>query len=195
MKEKKKMEKENWNNIHISKEITKCKCERHRNPSMKNVDLGFAIILKLSWRTYTAKDYNGFNPLYLFKRYNYSIWISQTDIWESKFVTTEGHPLTNSGHALHNMIHIRKINKMWSTRKTGLKPLLHIPDGDIYSKLERSFCTWPCSQQNPCLILLWFIFISPAFDFETDDSYSKPVNFWKNTLWIYFKFSKRVIPM
>ena len=176
MKEK-KMEKENWNNIHISKEITKCKCEWHRNPSMKNVDLGFAIILKLSWRTYIAKDYNGFNPLSFFKRYNYSICISQTDIWESKFVTTEGHPLTNSVHALHNMTHIRKIDKMRTTRKTGLKPLLHIPDGDSYAKKERGFFNFPCSKQNPCLIFLWFISNSSGLDFETADLDSKTVNF------------------
>ena len=42
------MGKENWNNIHIRKEATDCKCERHMNPCMKNVDLDFAIIINFS---------------------------------------------------------------------------------------------------------------------------------------------------
>ena len=43
------------------------------NPCVKNTNLGSAIILKLSWKTYTAKDYNGFNPFSFFGRYIYSI--------------------------------------------------------------------------------------------------------------------------
>ena len=30
-----RMGKENWNNIHIRKEATDCKCEQHINPCMK----------------------------------------------------------------------------------------------------------------------------------------------------------------
>ena len=55
------------------KEITDCKCEWHMNPCVKNADLSSMIILKLSWRTYTAKDYNGFNLVSFFGRYIYSI--------------------------------------------------------------------------------------------------------------------------
>ena len=42
------MGKINWNNIHITKEETDYKCERHMNPCVKNIDLGSAIILKFS---------------------------------------------------------------------------------------------------------------------------------------------------
>ena len=70
---KNRMEKENWNNIHIRKEIIDCKCEQHRNPWVKNSDLGSAIILELSWKTYIAKYYNSFNPFSFCKRYIYSI--------------------------------------------------------------------------------------------------------------------------
>ena len=82
---------------------------------------------------------------------------------------------------------------MRTTRKTGLKPLLHIPDGDRCAKNERVFCNWSCSQQNPCLLFLWFSSSSLGLDFETDDSENKTVNFQKNTLWRYFKFSQPMI--
>ena len=61
----------------------------------ENADLGSAILLKFSWN-HTQQNYIGFNPFSFFRRYIYSIWTSQTDIRESKFVTTEGHLLTNS---------------------------------------------------------------------------------------------------
>ena len=47
IRKKDRMEKENWNNIHIRKEITYCKCEQHRNPCVKNADIGSVIILEL----------------------------------------------------------------------------------------------------------------------------------------------------
>ena len=82
---------------------------------------------------------------------------------------------------------------MWTTIKTGLKPLLHIPYGDRFEKTEWGFCSWPCYQPNPCCVSLWFGSSSSGSDFEIDESDSKIVNFWKNTLWRYFKFSQPVI--
>ena len=53
----------NWKNIHIRKEATDCKYERHVNPC-KKYDLGFAILLKLSPK-HTYKKLHWFQPFLL----------------------------------------------------------------------------------------------------------------------------------
>ena len=90
-----KMDEIKWKNIHIRKEATDYKYERHMNPCKKHRPR-LCNFIKILSKTYTTKITLVFNPFSFFRRYIYSIRISQTDIRESKFVTTKGHPLTNS---------------------------------------------------------------------------------------------------
>ena len=71
--------------------------------------------------------------------------------------------------------------------------LMHISNGDRCVKYGRGFYNWTCSQQNPCLHFSKIISSSLKSAFETDDSGNKIVDFWKNDLWRYFKFSQPMI--
>ena len=71
--------------------------------------------------------------------------------------------------------------------------LMHIYNGDSCVKYGRGFYNWTCAQQNPCLHFSKIISISSKYSFEADDSNNKIVDFWKNDLWRYFKFSQPMI--
>ena len=140
---KNRMEKENCNNIHIRKEITDCKCEWHRNPRVKNADLGSAIILKLSWKTYTAKDYNGFNPFSFFTRHIYSILYFPNRPLGIKI----GYNKTSSNSLLCGISDPACMkqpdSEMWNVGQKIHKniPYSHLVDDDCTDPSERNDCS------------------------------------------------------
>ena len=71
--------------------------------------------------------------------------------------------------------------------------LLHISNGDNCVKYGKDFFNWTCSRQNPFIHFSKIISNSSKYSFEIDDSHNKIIDFWKNDLWRYFKFSQPMI--
>ena len=110
------------------------------NPCVKNIDLGSAIILKISWKTYTTKDYNGFNPFFFFGRYIYSIMDfpnrhSGIKIGYNRRTSFNNLLCGISGAACMK----RPDNEMWNVgwKRNQSIPYSHLADDDFTDPSER----------------------------------------------------------
>ena len=114
---------------------------RHRNPCVKNTDLDSAIILKLSWKTYTAKDYNGFNPFSFLRRYIYSILDLPNQHLGIKIGYNKNTSSNNLLCGISDATHIKQLdNEMWNARQKRHKniPYSHLDDDDCIDPFERN---------------------------------------------------------
>ena len=123
---KNRIEKENWNIVHKRKEIVDCMCEKHKIPWVKNDDLSSVIILKLSWKTYTVKDYMVSTP----SPFSGGIFIAFPSFPNRhsgiKIGYNEGRVLTVSYVSFWCSLYERPDNDIWSVRWRGTR-VSHTP--------------------------------------------------------------------